>query len=132
MDHILANKAVFKSATDSIGDVALVGGLGTALLSGDQTAQQVGLGLALAGLLTKAVSAAATPAADTRAWDNLPQYLSFAALPLSPGKHTVTVEFLDSAGRLMPNLTKVVNVNVAPERDTVIFVSDTSVTPQNL
>jgi tetratricopeptide (TPR) repeat protein len=87
MDHILSNKAVFKSATDSIGDVALVGGLGTALLSGDQTAQQVGLGLALAGLLTKAVSAAATPAADTRAWDNLPQYLSLAAEPWQTYRH---------------------------------------------
>ena len=31
MDHILANKAVFKSATDTAGNVAIVGGAITAL-----------------------------------------------------------------------------------------------------
>ena len=31
MDHILANKAVFKSATDTAGDVGLMGGLGMAM-----------------------------------------------------------------------------------------------------
>lgn len=133
MDHILGNKAVFKSTTDTIGNVALIGGLGTALASHDRTTQQVGLGIALAGLVSKAVSAAATPAADTRAWDNLPQYLSFAALELPPGQHALTVEFLDAAGRVLPKLTKNITLNVAAgDRDKVAFVSDTSVTPQTL
>src|ERR1041384_2988515 len=78
MDHILGNKAVFKSTTDIAGNVALIGGLSTAALSRDRTAQQVGLGIALAGLVSKAISSAATPEADIRSWDNLPRYLSFA------------------------------------------------------
>ncbi|MGH7969687.1 MAG: hypothetical protein ACREIC_13265, partial [Limisphaerales bacterium] len=87
MDHILGNKAVFKKAADIAGDAALVGGLGTALLSRDRTAQEVGLGVALAGLVSKGISAATTPEAATRAWDNLPRYLSFANLTVPSGQH---------------------------------------------
>jgi hypothetical protein len=133
MDHVLGNKAVFKGTTDAIGNVALIGGLGTAVVSRDRTAQQVGLGVALAGLVSKAVSAATTPAADTRSWDNLPHYLSFASVPLPPGQHTVTVEFLDESGRIMQNLTKTMTLTVDSEtHDKVVFVSDTSLTPQTL
>ena len=82
MDHVLGHKAVFKSTTDTIGNAALIGGLATAAASDNRTAQQVGLGIALAGLVTKVVSAATVPTADTRAWDNLPRYLSFACVPL--------------------------------------------------
>jgi tetratricopeptide (TPR) repeat protein len=133
MDHILGNKAVFKSATDTAGNVALIGGLTTAALSRDQTAQEVGLGIALAGLVSKVVSAAATPEADIRSWDNLPRYLSFAQLRLSPGQHTATVEFRDEANMRLPNLTKTFTFDVpADGRDKVIFVSDQSLTPQKI
>jgi tetratricopeptide (TPR) repeat protein len=132
MDHILGNKAVFKSTTDTVGNVALIGGLATAAVSHDHTAQEVGLGIAAAGLISKVVSAATTPAADARTWDNLPQYLSFAALPVAPGQHTLIVEFLDPNGQVVPNLTKTFTVNVAEGRDKVVFVSDTSLTPQVL
>jgi hypothetical protein len=133
MDHVLGNKAVFKSATDTIGNVAIVGGLGTAVASNDRTTQQVGLGIALAGLLSKAVSAATTPAADTRTWDNLPHYLSFACVPLPPGEYTVTVEFLDDGGRVLSNLTKTVTLSIESNQpDKVVFLSDTSTTPQTL
>ncbi len=133
MDHILGNKAVFKSATDTAGNVALIGGLGTAVMSHDRTAQEVGLGVALAGLVSKAVSAATTPEADTRAWDNLPRYLSFASLAVPPGVHTVTVDFKDTAGQVLPNFRKTLTVTVPADRkDKVIFVSDQSSTPQTL
>jgi len=133
MDHILGNKAVFKSATDTAGNVALIGGLGTAAFSHDRTAQEVGLGIALAGVVSKAISAATTPEADTRAWDNLPRYLSFASLSVSPGTHTVTVDFKDPAGQVIPSFRKTLTVNVlADGKDKVIFVSDQSLTPQSL
>ena len=126
MDHILANKAVFKSATDTAGNAAIISG---AILAGQQgrhsAADEVGVGLLAAGVISKIFSAATTPAADTRAWDNLPQYLSFAALRSSPGPHNVTVEFLDASGASLANLTRTVAIHVAdPPRDTVIFVSD--------
>jgi hypothetical protein len=133
MDHILGNKAVFKSATDTAGNVAIVGGLATAALSENRTAQGVGLGIALAGLVSKAVSAATIPAADTRSWENLPRYLSFASIPLGPGQHVATVEFLDTSGRALPGLAKTITLNIeTTNRDKVVFVSDTSITPQTL
>jgi hypothetical protein len=133
MDHILGNKAVFKSATDTAGNVALIGGLTTAAVSGDRTAQAVGLGIAFAGLVSKAVSAATVPAADTRSWENLPRYLSFASVPLPPGQHVATVQFLDASGRVVANLTKTITLNITTtDRDKVVFVSDTSITPQTL
>jgi hypothetical protein len=94
---------------------------------------EVGAGLIAAGLLTKLVSAAATPNADIRTWDNLPRYLTFATLSVPPGQHTVTIEFLDGGGRLLPDLTKTITINVpANGTDKVVFVSDQSLTPQTL
>jgi hypothetical protein len=133
MDHVLGNKAVFKTTTDVAGNVAIAGGLTTAAVSGDSTAQAVGLGIALAGLVSKVVSAATVPAADTRSWDNLPHYLSFACFPLPVGQHVLTVQFLDRSGRVLSNLTKTINLNITTtEHDKVVFVSDNSVTPQSL
>jgi hypothetical protein len=133
MDHVLGNKAVFKAATDTAGNVALIGGLATAAASGDRTVQGVGLGIALAGLISKAVSAATTPEADVRSWENLPRYLSFASVPLPVGQHVVIVSFFDSSGRVLANLTKTLTLNITTtDRDKVVFVSDTSVTPQTL
>jgi hypothetical protein len=133
MDHVLGNKAVFKTATDVAGNVAIIGGLTTAAVSRDQTAQAVGLGIALAGVVSKVVSAATVPAADTRSWDNLPHYLSLACLPLPVGQHVVTVQFLDPSGRVLSYLTKTINLNITTtDHDKVVFVSDRSVTPQTL
>ena len=128
MDHILANKAVFKSTTGTVGDAAIISG---AVLGSQQgrhsNIDEIGLGLVLAGLVSKVVSAATTPAADIRTWDNLPQYLSFAAFSLPPGQHTVRVEFNDAQGRLLSNFTKTVTLNIpAGARDSVVYVSDKS------
>lgn len=131
MDHILGNKAVFKSTTSTIGDAALIGGLGTAAMSHNSTAQQVGLGIAFAGLISKAISSATTPEADIRMWDNLPRHLSFASLELAPGEHQVTVEFKDAAGTALTQHTKTMTVQVpADGKDKVVFISDKSKTPQ--
>jgi hypothetical protein len=133
MDHILGHKAVFKSTTDTVGTAALMGGLTTAAVSNNRTAQEVGLGIALAGLVTSLVSAATVPAADTRSWENLPRYLSFASVPLPLGQHVVTVQFLDASGRVVANLSKTITLNITTtDRDKVVFVSDTSTTPQTL
>ncbi len=131
MDHVLANKAVFKGTTDSAGDMALFGGLATATVSRDRTVQSVGLGVALAGLIAKGISSAATPEADIRQWNNLPQFISFASLKLTPGNHVLTVEFNNAGRASLSSLTKTINVNVRADRDTVVYVSDSSTTPEN-
>ena len=134
MDHILANKAVFKTTTDEVGTGAILGG---AILGSQQghhdSRDEIGAGLLAFGLLSKILSGAAVPAADTRNWDNLPQYLSFTALSLPPGTHVATVEFKDAQGHVLPSYTKTMTINVPSEaRDKVVFVSDHSVTPQTL
>ena len=136
MDHILANKATFKTTTDTIGDASIISG---AILAGTQrnrnsAADEVGVGLLAFGVLNKIVSAAANPAADVRCWDNLPRYLGFAALELPPGEHQLTVEFRGPHGQNLTSLAKNITVNVpsSGDRDIVLFVSDKSSTPKAL
>jgi len=137
MDHILANKAVFKSATDTFGDVAIIGGAVIAAHGGHHhhhgghhhgggvsDAQIAGLGILAAGVISKVVAAATTPEADTRTWENLPGYISFTALDLPPGQHTATVEFVDAAGNVLPSLTKTIQFTVNAGSDAVLFASD--------
>ena len=46
MDHILGNKAVFKQRSETVGDVALVGALGTAAYGTGKDSQNLAIGLA--------------------------------------------------------------------------------------
>jgi hypothetical protein len=129
MDHILANKAVFKSATDTFGDAAIISGAVVASSAGPRRggvsdAQIAGLGILAAGVISKVVAAATTPEADIRTWQNLPGYISFVALDLPPGPHTATVEFTDAAGNVLPSLTRTINFTVGTANDTVLFASD--------
>lgn len=126
MDHILGNKAVFKSTTDAIGNAALIGGALTAMAAEQNSTRNIGLGIALAGLVSKVISAATKPDADTRCWNNLPQFLTFAAVPLPAGSHTARVEFLDANGQPISGLTKTVQFTVPAVGDKVVFVGDTS------
>ena len=120
VDHILANKAVFKRTTDIVGDAAMISGLALAATGDHNEAAAIVGGL---GLLTKIVSAATTPTADIRAWDNLPQYLSFAALELPAGAHELLVDFVDGGGRTL--VTKKVAFTISdPKKDTVLFISE--------
>jgi hypothetical protein len=124
MDHVLANKAVFKSTTEVAGTAAIISG---AVLAHNRNTQEIGLGLLAAGVLTSIVSASTTPAADTRMWNNLPQFLSFAAVPLPPGEHKATVDFKDANGRVLSNLTQAVTLRIDPSGgDIIVFVSDKS------
>jgi tetratricopeptide (TPR) repeat protein len=129
MDHVLANKAVFKSSTDAAGNAALITG---AVLATHRDTEVAGLAVMGAGLASKVFSSAANPEADVRAWDNLPRFLSFVAFEAPPGEHTLTVDFLDEGGRPLGGRTRTVTVTVTAGRDTVIYVSDKSTTPQTL
>ena len=134
MDHILGNKAVFKAGTDAVGNAAILSGAMIAGTGGGRgSANEVGAGLMIAGVLSKVVSAATTPRADTRTWESLPLYLSLATFQLAPGRHTATIDFLDAARRPIAGLTKTITFTVASgSRDTVLYVSDKSTHPQTL
>lgn len=83
---------------------------------------EVGLGLLAAGLVSKLVSAATTPRADTRQWDNLPNLLGFGALTLPAGTHTLVVDFVDAQNRVVAS--KQATFGVVPGKDVVLFFSD--------
>ena len=84
-------------------------------------------------MISKIVSATTTPAADIRAWDNLPRYLGFASVTLPAGLHAAKFEFFDQYGNLLPNQTKTITLNVPSDgKDTVVFVGDNSSTPQTV
>ena len=124
MDHILGNKAVFKETTAIAGVGAIVGG---AVLLQNRGTREVGAGLLALGVLSEVVSAATTPDADIRAWDNLPQYLSFVALTASPGQHTMRIDFQDAYGGAVEGLSKTITLNIpVGSRDSIIYISDQS------
>ena len=127
MDYVLANKAVFKSGASAVGDVALVTG---AILASDRDTNEAGAALLAVGLLSKLASAATTPQADVRCWEGLPQFLALGQFRLSPGQHTLTVDFLDATGAARADFGKHVAFTVPEGRDAVIYVSDQSTTPQ--
>jgi hypothetical protein len=125
MDHILGNKAVFKGTTDTVGNFALLG----AAVAANQNSRQgneAAVGLAAIGLISKIASAATTPRADIRAWDNLPQFLSFAALRLAPGDHSGQIEYLTKDGEPAPELTREVTITVPADTsaNTIVFLSE--------
>ena len=92
---------------------------------GEVTDARANSWLVLAGLASKLASAATTPEADTRAWDNLPQFLSTASLALPPGAHEATLEFFDAVERRIDSLTRKLTVTVNDaNRDTVVFLSE--------
>lgn len=116
MDHILGNKAVFKSTSDTVGDVALTGAAATALYGRGEDKSEAALALAAIGLVSKLASAATQTSADTRTWDNLPQYLSFAALRLPPDTYEAKLYFYDHTGQRLENRTQTFTITV-PVRD---------------
>lgn len=157
MDHILGNKAVFKQGANAAGDVALTAAAVAAENARRETshvvtdpngrqhvvtetktsegAENTALALGAFGLVAKLAGAATQPVADTRTWDNLPQYLSFAALRLTPGEYPATLTFYDTAGQLLPARTQMFTISVpaapaaltvaAPApRDLVVFRSE--------
>ena len=80
-------------------------------------------GLLIAGLVSKVISAAATPSADTRAWENLPNLIGFAAFRLPEGNHLLKADFVDGSGAV--TLSRDISIKVETgTRDTVIFLSD--------
>src|SRR6185436_6758891 len=133
MDHILGNKAYFKTGANVAGDVALAG----SAIAHDQgrrrerqgkdgdDANVAALGLGILGVIGKVASAATETEADTRQWNNLPQRLSFAAVKLPPGEHVGRIEFLDRDGNVLEQRSQRIHFSVgADDRDTVVFLSE--------
>jgi tetratricopeptide (TPR) repeat protein len=93
---ILDGKAQFKSVTGAIGGVGNALGLGVTqagYLQNNTDLAGAGLALGLAGALFSAMSEAAKPDADTRAWDNLPDAVQIATTARPSGEWHVRATF---------------------------------------
>ena len=117
---ILANKAVFKDATGGAAMAAAATSVGLMHHRQGEAALIAGGVAVVAGLL----SATTTPEADIRAWEALPRYLSFAALELPPGTHSLAVDFRDASGRVVVTKNVTFTVPADSSKDTVLFVSE--------
>lgn len=125
MDLILEDKADFKETTDAVGDLSLVGAAISASQPRRHRNDELTLGLAAVGLLSKITSAATTPEADTRCWNNLPQWLGFVALRLPPGDYPASVEFRSADGQAVPGSPRQFTLQVKPAPgDTVLILSE--------
>jgi tetratricopeptide (TPR) repeat protein len=88
-------------------------------------AENTAIALGVIGVISKITAAATTPEADTRTWDNLPQYLSFGALRLPAGEYPSILQFFDAEGKVVESLTRRLTVTIGdPARDTVVILSE--------
>ena len=104
MVGIRQGKAVFKSLTGVGGVVLLNEGLKN---SGSQGTNQtlIGLGLLLVSMLTDS-------RADVRHWTTLPETVQVLAAEVPPGEHHLRLEFLDTHGLEIPELSQEWTVEV--------------------
>jgi len=85
---VLNGKARFKDGMDAFGNAVTAVGMGAmygGLLSNNSDAMNMGAAAGAVGLLFNAFAAAAKPEADARAWENLPDSVHLATMPLPAG-----------------------------------------------
>lgn len=107
-DSILQGKADFKSASDTVGDVALIGAAAAATVAANQqnrerqrdSAAAAGA-LLLVGLMAKGIAAATEAEADIRYWDNLPDRVHALTVKLPDSIKTLSVDFLATDGAVL-------------------------------
>lgn len=127
VDSIIEGKVAFAQGTAEAGNLLTDLSEISAASSGsrwttgrtDVTSRTIGA-LGVAALL---FSSKARPAVDDRYWDNLPDAVHVVPLSLDPGEHTVTIEFFDEDGDLLPDLSRTVKVTVPQDELGIAWVS---------
>lgn len=107
-DSILEGKAQFQSASDTVGNVALVGAAAAAVVASGsnepkhQKDAAIAAGaLLLVGLAAKGVAYATEAEADIRYWDNLPDRIHATTLALPANVDRLSVDFMASDGMVL-------------------------------
>jgi len=68
---------------------------------GDQVGGTAGQLISIFSKVAAPAAAAATEIADTRGWTTMPAEIRMARMAAAPGKHTVTVNYVNSAGAVI-------------------------------
>ncbi|MCA8969519.1 MAG: tetratricopeptide repeat protein [Planctomycetes bacterium] len=105
LDGIREGKAVFKEVSGTAGTVLLLEGI-----------DRDDKGLMLAGAIALLGSLFISVDPDLRCWRTLPDTLQAIALDVTPGEHTVFVEFIATDGRVDPQYSREYRITV-PDRD---------------
>ena len=107
VDEINQRKAFLKGTTDTIGDVAIVGGAFTALASHHDEYREAGLIVLAAGLLFKLGAAAMTASADARGLTCVPTglYLWSGQVPPGPAELQLRAQGEHTDQTLTANVT---------------------------
>lgn len=93
VDGFLKGKAVFKDAAPFIGWALLASGdVANALRNPEGGGGEIAAVLYLLGAATWVAGAIANPAADTRTWHELPEYLWLVTANPAPGTHVLNVD----------------------------------------
>jgi len=133
MDSILKGKAVFKSAMQTGGTIALAAAAAMASTSsfgGDNRAAGYA---AAAGLAMYMLAAATNPAADIRCWEFLPDRILLCAGRIPAGKHKIDLHFYNGKGEeLTAYRQEWVDMEVLPDRDTVFIFRSGPNKPTNI
>lgn len=118
MEGIRKGKAVFKTASTVTGVVLLDQAAKNRFHNRDAARAQaiVGGSLLLLGALTSST-------ADVRYWPTLPSVVQVLALDVEPGPHRLVVEFLDAAGRPLPQLRHEFDIDVPEDGESWQLVS---------
>ena len=115
--EIVASKAEFKEGTKAASQ-ALAAGAMSASTSTDQAAGYAGAAMAAGALIAAAMSAGASPEADTRFWDTLPGYIYLATAPQWPAPKAGTTEKRivedENGGRLVETYGQYEGTQVLP------------------
>jgi hypothetical protein len=113
MDDVNLAKADTRGVTDAAGDLAMIGGAGTAIggaVNDDTTVAAIGLGVVAAGVATKGIASTIKPMTDARTWDLLPAEIHLLPLEVKENEK-LEFELLDEKGRVLEkrdvSLTKV-------------------------
>lgn len=113
IDSILKGKVVFRSSAEGFG--SKLSDASQTILSHpvayqNTTVNEVGAALGLVGAISLAVAVSATPQADERYWDNLPDLVHVQTLKVLAGTPSVEVSVYDKNGAELGEYRKVVPV----------------------
>lgn len=118
-DKILEGKASFKKNTAKFGstlsDLSQVAMVSAPLFVDSSVGNVQGAAalLGVVGAASSIIAINATPHADVRYWNNLPDTVHVLPMQLQEGEHEVKFQYRDRKGNLLPHLstTKLVTVN---------------------
>ena len=125
VDKIVGRKARFRTTAVKTGtvisDIGANSLIFAPLFDNVSGAQAIAGGISIIGVTAMAIGQAAKPHADTRYWKNLPDTIHTYSANLTPGKHTVTIRYLDKNKVPIKKMETTKSVTIVKEKQNLIW-----------